>query len=371
MAQWATVITKVTWTSPEPRGVGATRIVDMRGGIVGDEEFLAWEPFTRMAFRFNNCSTPAVAAFAEDYRVEAMPGGCRLTWTMAQKPAGFARLAMFVGRPLLNRMLRRFLANLRTYTDRRFGAAPVSPRKTPALTASREQMQRRARHDLQRGYADRHQDHLDIGRLRWANDRDRRWPRRAGDRRGGDAARRRSRQRVEPAAGQHLREHRARFRLGQVPDRCRRQQIRAVPRGGHRQLRRRGLEAAASRLHPPACAAVQRRGGHRLRAATSEVGPFYCPVDQTAYFDTDFFQVLKDQFGSSGGPLAQEYVVAHEFGHHVQDLAGSWVAPSRARKAPAATACARSCKPTAMPACGRITRRRSVRKAPGCRSCSR
>jgi uncharacterized protein len=56
--------------------------------------------------------------------------------------------------------------------------------------------------------------------------------------------------------------------------------------------------------------------------ATSDVGPFYCPVDQTAYFDTDFFQVLKDQFGSSGGPLAQEYVVAHEFGHHVQNLLG-------------------------------------------------
>jgi predicted metalloprotease len=57
--------------------------------------------------------------------------------------------------------------------------------------------------------------------------------------------------------------------------------------------------------------------------ATSEVGPFYCPVDKTAYFDTGFFQVLVDQFGSSGGPLAQEYVVAHEFGHHVQDLQGS------------------------------------------------
>lgn len=57
-------------------------------------------------------------------------------------------------------------------------------------------------------------------------------------------------------------------------------------------------------------------------AATTAVGPFYCPVDQTAYFDTDFFRELVDRFGSSGGPLAQEYVVAHEYGHHVQQLQG-------------------------------------------------
>ncbi|WP_319454012.1 MULTISPECIES: neutral zinc metallopeptidase [unclassified Mycobacterium] len=57
--------------------------------------------------------------------------------------------------------------------------------------------------------------------------------------------------------------------------------------------------------------------------ATTDVGPFYCPVDKTAYFDTTFFEdVLEKQLGSSGGKLAQEYVVAHEFGHHVQDLLG-------------------------------------------------
>lgn len=56
--------------------------------------------------------------------------------------------------------------------------------------------------------------------------------------------------------------------------------------------------------------------------ATSAVGPFYCPPDQRIYIDTTFFQQMRDQFGASGGSLAQLYVLAHEWGHHVQNLTG-------------------------------------------------
>ena len=87
---WATVITNVEWTSPEPRGVGTTRTVTMRGHIVGDEEFLAWEPFSHMAFRFNTSTSNAISAFAEDYRVVETADGCHLTWVMAMKPRSCA-----------------------------------------------------------------------------------------------------------------------------------------------------------------------------------------------------------------------------------------------------------------------------------------
>ena len=64
------------------------------------------------------------------------------------------------------------------------------------------------------------------------------------------------------------------------------------------------------------------RGQSGCGAAMSAMGPFYCPSDQGIYIDTSFFQALEQRFRAAGD-FAQYYVVAHEFGHHIQTLTGA------------------------------------------------
>ena len=82
------------------------------------------------------------------------------------------------------------------------------------------------------------------------------------------------------------------------------------------------FQQAEQQYQPTVLSFYSQAGASGCGAAQSAMGPFYCPLDKKVYLDTDFFTELRQRFGAPGD-FAQAYVIAHEVGHHVQDLEGT------------------------------------------------
>jgi len=85
------------------------------------------------------------------------------------------------------------------------------------------------------------------------------------------------------------------------------------------------------RFQKPSLQFYSGNGQSGCGAAQSAMGPFYCPTDQGIYLDTSFFNELAQRFGAKGD-FAQDYVIAHEFGHHIQNLLGTSEQVQRAQR---------------------------------------
>ena len=113
---------------------------------------------------------------------------------------------------------------------------------------------------------------------------------------------------------------------------------------------------SGTQYRPPALVVFRDQYPTGCGVGDARMGPFYCPLDQKVYIDLGFYQALQQEF-SAPGDFAQAYVIAHEVGHHVQNLLGitEQVAAMRGSRITTSTPCVSSCRRTTWPACGRIT----------------
>jgi len=86
-----------------------------------------------------------------------------------------------------------------------------------------------------------------------------------------------------------------------------------------------------ARYEPPVLVIYDGRTHTACGAGSAASGPFYCPADRKVYLDLGFFRVMREQLGA-GGEFAQAYVIAHEVGHHLQNLAGTSAKMQAARE---------------------------------------
>ena len=84
---------------------------------------------------------------------------------------------------------------------------------------------------------------------------------------------------------------------------------------------------------PPTVVLYEGGTGTACGTGQAAMGPFYCPADQQVYLDLSFWQELETSLGGSGAEFARAYVIAHEYGHHVQTLTGTSQAARRAQQA--------------------------------------